>query len=316
MATTPASSFPKFLKLPVEIQIEIWKLVPYPTIPEVCSLSPAHIIQYGRLSLRPPDHVHPGPLTVDTAWPALLHVCRASREVALKSPHLHLRYNPAAGIKVPFRNFDPVIDTLYWSKHNWEAIYQFVGENTDLIGQIRHMAFDLTVAFVRGGGSFSGKALSLQSISVVLPDSHSTSHNINGIITAPTRRCRLVDVPDDVVDRISVTNCKQHETVGVSEGEDTQQLRLYMNTRRKQDLYDYPAQLVMLEQRCGCSRNQPMRPTPDWSKVLEWELKAQTFVEYRWDEAKGKEAWVEVCKDSVFIPEPRRGSICLSDFFF
>lgn len=66
MASAQASSFPKFLNLPVEIQAAIWKLVPNRPVPEVCILSPANISRY---SDQPA-----GPLIVDTAWPALLHV--------------------------------------------------------------------------------------------------------------------------------------------------------------------------------------------------------------------------------------------------
>lgn len=58
----------------------------------------------------------------------------------------------------------------------------------------------------------------------------------------------------------------------------------------------------MLENNCPCRRANPT-PEPDWSRVWTWELKAQTFVEYRWEEGKGEE-WIEDCAGSLYVPPP------------
>ena len=104
------ASFLQFSRLPIELQLAIWELaVPDPE-PEVCIVWPMNIDDEASI---PPEE--PAlPFTVDTAWPAVAHVCHAAREAVLAPGAVRLRHSPAAGIAVPYRRFIPAIDTLYW----------------------------------------------------------------------------------------------------------------------------------------------------------------------------------------------------------
>lgn len=166
--------------------------------------------------------------------------CRLSRETALKSPpQLQLHYNPAAGIEVPFRDFDQAIDTLYFPSKDSNASNArgtFLVDNLDLVGKIRHMTFELKSAFMPGtsgwGFSLYEVARLLQTLSVVIADSQRTAHNVNGRFTPPTRRCRLVDIADDVADSIIMTGSKYHKRVSSWKNkEDPQSLRSYIKSR-------------------------------------------------------------------------------------
>ncbi|KAM7199494.1 hypothetical protein V8F20_005678 [Naviculisporaceae sp. PSN 640] len=178
----PPQSFHFFPLLPAELQNEIWYWAASDAIsslndsPEVCITTP--------LILRPRDgdaHGTPSlPLTVDTAWPALAHACRDSRAVLIFStPGFKLRYHqygkspsssqlsdddedgeidinsnidkPSKTTKkgrmlVPYRLFNPLVDTLYWTARQSFAMTRFFltspGQQ-QLARNLRHIAVEL-----------------------------------------------------------------------------------------------------------------------------------------------------------------------------
>ncbi len=210
---------------------------------------------------------------------------------------------------VPFRNFDPDIDILYWGRrHSGTMVRLFrSAANADLVSKIRHIAFELNAAFptdLSFGYHLNEKATSLQTLSFVLPDSRRV-HNVMACITPPARRYRLVEIPDATVDRLTVTGCSDRgRTLPVEESEDnTQPLRSYMRFCHDKDLYSPSISLALLGRQCRCGMDlarghgdttAAARPIPDFARLQNLELKAQTFVEYRRTEEKGEE-WVEVC---------------------
>lgn len=206
VSSSPLTSFTFFPDLPAELQLEIWSLAaPEPT-PEICIVWPLNIRDEE-------DEQLAQPFVVDTAWPAVAHVCQAAREVLLKSGQLRLRHSPTAGFAVPFRAFDPAIDTLYWSRIQESAMNTFISqpENRPLLRALRHVAVDMPTALtpyllVR---LIRESAIFIRTISVVLPSSDSVSTDLDidpyglGFLT-PARRCRLFDIPADNVAMISI----------------------------------------------------------------------------------------------------------------
>ena len=260
--------------------------------------------------------VDPASFTVDTAWPALAHVCRASREIALRSPELRLRYSPVAGIAVPFRAFDPDLDTLYWNHRQTEMLYNFLccPNYAELVSRIRYMSVELRTIFATSiiGCHLSTKTTSLRSLAYVLPSS-SFFHNAKVAFASPTRRCRLVDIPEHVVAGMSVTARTDSLALhrNAQDIESIQSLRSYLEMRRERDFIQPTLQLRMLEMQC-CRRLTMAnavagRPPPNHGagttlltlkSIRELEIKVQTFAEYRWTEGKGEE-WVESCEQRL-----------------
>jgi len=300
----------------MEVQVEIWKLVPSsPPAPEVCIVWPPRAPSPPRWPLfyRDNKSVDPAFFIVDTAWPALAHVCRASREIALRSPELRLRYSPVAGIAVPFRAFDPDMDTLYWNHHQTEMLSRFLEcpDNKELVSKIRYLAIELKSGRenLSMGSCLSIKTISLRNLAYVLPSS-SFFHDASVAFVPPTRRCRLVDIPESIVAGIIVTGCT-HQLAFVKNPQDvqyTQSLRPYLEMRREKDFIQPMVQLSMLEMQC-CRRLTVAnalagRPPPHNNAepslatrtkgIKEMEIKVQTFVEYKRTEGKGEE-WVESC---------------------
>lgn len=128
-------SFNLFPKLPIELQIAIWELAAPDPVPEVCIAWPTFVY------LNYPDTEQlTGPLLVDTAWSAVTHACRTAREALLRSGRLRLRHSSVAGFPVPFRAFDPAMDTFYWSCSQNRAALNFFQQpqNAHLGPALRH----------------------------------------------------------------------------------------------------------------------------------------------------------------------------------
>ncbi len=199
------ASFPLFSCFPVEIQLTVWAFAAIlDPEPEVCLAWPLNIKQYG--AARPPEQ--PAlPFTVDTAWPAVVHVCSAAREAAFKSGAIQLRYSPLAGFAVPFRHFIPAIDTLYWGQFQAGAMCQFLDrpEIAHITRDLRHLSLELVAWYPPSDVAelIRKKAVDLCTLSMVLP---STSHipSLSVKFLPPTRRCRLRNIPDSALDEITI----------------------------------------------------------------------------------------------------------------
>ncbi|GAB1310621.1 2EXR domain-containing protein [Madurella fahalii] len=275
---TPLTSFTLFSKLPVELQLAIWELaIPDPT-PEVCVIWPLYIDRH-----RGEDPIQP--LVVDTAWPPIAHVCHASREVVLASGQLRLRYSPTAGFDVPFRAFDPAIDTLYWCHWQVDVMGRFLTrpENAPLARALRHIAIETSAAYPPSelAEIIRRAAIYLKTLSFVIPDS-SDGHRACEAFYPPTRRFRLRDIPDDVVQHISLTRVpfiERTRSVTVS-------LLSWMdNVRRSMDRHvvDWSVQ--------GDEGTAWSTENTSFSGV---KFKAQTFVEYTMTADEGPQ-WRETC---------------------
>ncbi|KAM7211405.1 hypothetical protein V8F06_013205 [Rhypophila decipiens] len=175
-----AATFTPFPRLPIEIQDAIWTvhLLLQPPNPETCIISPPvlnappHEQGYCNQAFRFSEDqrscnclIENGPilpLTVDTSWPAIAHLSRSSRSFFFRSTKsglfksvgipIGLRLSPQAGnIHVPYRVFDPEVDTLYWStcQHQFMTSVFFSQPEHAVLGrQLRHVAIELGVVFI------------------------------------------------------------------------------------------------------------------------------------------------------------------------
>ncbi|KAM7183366.1 hypothetical protein V8F33_013637 [Rhypophila sp. PSN 637] len=108
------------------------------------------------------------PLTVDTSWPSLAHVCHNAREALFRSSGFTMRQhtpsqlsedvrdedgNPTTSnsakdkeMMVPFRLFNPEMDTLYWTAYQQPGMIQLFlsnGVNEELATSMRSIAVDV-----------------------------------------------------------------------------------------------------------------------------------------------------------------------------
>jgi hypothetical protein len=277
---TRLSSFTVFPNLPVELQLAIWTLAVPDSVPEVCIAWPLNT-----------DYLDGPvqPFVVDTAWPASAHVCRASREAVLGSEHLRLRYSPSAGFAVPFRTFDPVIDTLYWNFEQGRAMRDFLNdlENAPLVSTLCHIAVDLaamcepSLLLANISHLIRTSPVSLRTLSVVLPDS-STTHPDGTSFLPPARRCQLRDLPPNAAQETSLSFRSDP---------------WWNNTEILVPLWPYiqdccrgmDAYLWHSDKRVHVRTAQ----NPEDISPSSLEIKVQTFVEYVVKD--GGEQWVEVC---------------------
>ncbi|KAI0010000.1 hypothetical protein F4779DRAFT_579514 [Xylariaceae sp. FL0662B] len=195
-------AFGVFNNLPFELRTLIWEYALPEDIPEVCIPWP---LDEGPTDPDINNAVNPNttrikrskyisPLLVDTCFPVLMHVCRESREVALR---LRFRYSPVAGCPVPFRSFRPDIDILYVSVCRSPNPLNAVewGPFPEGARGARHVALDLHSV---GDGRelwtlVTDPFLDVQTVTCVLPAPNAL------IDTAlrfrpPVRRCRLREV--------------------------------------------------------------------------------------------------------------------------
>ncbi|KXX79427.1 hypothetical protein MMYC01_203514 [Madurella mycetomatis] len=207
----PLTSFTVFSKLPLELQLAIWELVIPDPVPEVCITWPLYLER-----MRHDEPIQP--LIVDTAWPAVTHVCRTSRRAVLKSGQLRRRYSPTAGLDVPFRMFDPAIDTLYIGRWQTDVMVRFLvrPENAPLARALRHIAIETAAAYPPSDLAevIRKSAIFLKTLSFLIPDL-SDSHRLHSFLP-PAGRFRLRDIPDDVVRRISLTGVPFVDPLGLA----------------------------------------------------------------------------------------------------
>ncbi len=200
------ATFPLFPRFPVELQLAIWlHAAILDPEPEVCIVWPLFIL-YDPVSPEEPAL----PFTVDTAWPAVAHVCRAARDVVFSSRGIPLRHSPTAGFAVPYRHFIPAIDTLYVGRHQARAVFEKFfarSENAALARKLRHVAVEVSgglpeqlAALVRNS------AVDLRTISIVFTGTRDSSPSIVRSFLPPARRCRLREIDGEALDRIQLRN--------------------------------------------------------------------------------------------------------------
>ncbi|KAK0729579.1 hypothetical protein B0H67DRAFT_2593 [Lasiosphaeris hirsuta] len=287
---TKIQAFEVFPQLPAELRLMIWEsaAASHPTSPEVCVAWP--------FFLRHDDPLQP--LFVDTDWPPLLHACAEARIAALKSGYFRLRFSTSAGLHVPFRAFNPAIDTLYWGQHQ-HAIYSKLAEarNSRLAASLRHIAIPSS-AFCSGGSRDALARLiqdyspRLRTLTIVFAHSSPTADNwIREGFMPPARRCRLREIPSAVQDTMTVRGSTYYN--GSHNPECRTGLRFYL-TRQVYDLNNGGLARVGLT---------PLRGGPGyaWDLVTATfkglDVKAATFVEYTMARRGKKAEWVEVCRD-------------------
>lgn len=282
------SFFTLFPNFPFEIRSAIWNFaVPEPE-PEVCIVWPLVI------------RSHPGqreqpvlPFTVDTAWPAVFHACRESREAVLSSGAFRLRYSPRAGFVVPFRVFDPAIDTLYWGKYQSDAMHHFFTDpaSADLGRALCHVAIEIPALYPQRltAEIIRQTAVCLRTLSLVLPDTKNLDEGedkLNCHLThisflPPARRCWLRDLPSDVAQKTVLTDVPLVPAHWVR----TMPLRAYVEHRRwEMDQHVRTFNVV------GPKGSAWSEGDISFSGL---EIKAQTFVQYK---GSNPERWVEVCR--------------------
>jgi hypothetical protein len=283
------ASFPLFSSFPVEIQLAVWAFAAVlDPQPDVCLVWPLHLDRYDT----PPDQPVL-PYIVDTVWPAVIHVCRAAREAALKSGAVQLRYSPLAGFAVPYRHFIPAIDTLYWGDFQASAMRLFLNqpENASLARDLRHLSVELRASYPSDklAEFIREKAVDLRTLSIVFPATADVPRYPQAFLP-PARRCRLRNMSDEALDAYAMAevNC------------------LKPGERQPMPFRKY------LDKRLG-EMNDHVRRHHDRMRGPEgtaWSTRdrsfsglaftAQTFVEYRGTAAGGnQEQWVETCQDRL-----------------
>lgn len=175
-----------FNRLPREIKLLIWELALPDDVPEVCILWP--------LVLRMENDVPTIPLLVDTAFPALMHVCREWRDFVLTSG-LRLRQSTLAGCPVPFRAFRPELDTLYISSFNHRALCADIHDglvDESILSEAENIALEVACAFEMDGmdNFVCGFATNVRTLSLVFSDAKNRL-DVHDFFQAPARRCRL-----------------------------------------------------------------------------------------------------------------------------
>lgn len=232
------------------------------------------------------------PFTVDTAWPAVFHACRESREAILSSGAFRLRHSSRAGFAVPFRAFDPAIDTLYWGKFQSDAMHHFFTDpaSAALARALCHVAIEVSALYPQKlmAETIRQTAVCLRTFSLVLPDTKHLDededrlnrHAAHISFLPPARRCRLRDLSSDVARKTTITDVPLVPAHWVR----TMPLRAYMEHRRwEMDQHVRTFNVMGTKGSAWSDEN---------SSFSGLEIKAQTFVEYK---GPKHERWVEVC---------------------
>ncbi|CEJ92816.1 hypothetical protein VHEMI08446 [[Torrubiella] hemipterigena] len=106
-------AFHQFGLLPAKVRQRIWQLTVAEDEREICLLWPTNL-DIGYKNSQVLERLPLFPLTVDTAFPTAMHVCRESRATMQSaSSGVRFRASAAAQCSVPFRAYHPALDTLY-----------------------------------------------------------------------------------------------------------------------------------------------------------------------------------------------------------
>lgn len=183
-----------FTGFPFELRHLIWGFALPDDEPEVLILEAEHVLE------RPVGGT--APMMVDTAFPALMHVCRESRNFVITNAGrfgIHTRICPegAAGgctISVPCRPFRPELDTMYWNRGMTELMRH--GGDDAWLSVLRHLALASPSPPVWLRNDMPHYILTscpeLRSLSVVVTGSSDDSPVREAVAVPPEgRRCKL-----------------------------------------------------------------------------------------------------------------------------
>lgn len=204
-----ALSFPQFSSLPAELRALVWEFSLASIEPEVSIAWPLNL--GGDRPYHPADASRDVmlPLTVDTAFSVLMHVCSESRRFAQDTKVSGLRYRTSAVARceVPFRLFCPELDTLYFSYENLQGLTNLMNSGADIVPRIRNIAIeacDRSGLLAASNGMYKN-CLALRTISGVFPqepgpvvgEKPRTNPDIRRF-PPPYRRCKLVRASDEI----------------------------------------------------------------------------------------------------------------------
>ncbi|KAL7627983.1 hypothetical protein AAE478_002179 [Parahypoxylon ruwenzoriense] len=275
---TDPPRFTVFNDLPAELRNMIWSYALPDDSPEVCIPWPLEerparpeqpeIGGSGSFSARWPAPLEP--LLVDIGFPALMHVCRESREVAVS--HTRFRYSAMAGCPVPFRAFRADLDILYMSVSRPPPDLNMIPRWSLYPAGTRHLAVDLHSI---KDGSFlwillTNPLMDVRTMACVLPVSNAF------IDTAvrfrpPVRRCRLRDVHQP-------SDGSQSNIIFVDRGFDR---RMTGTTHYLQEVRDHVAAEFAEILNVAALPDEYLRRWNALENKFEIEFPAQVFEEYR-----------------------------------
>ncbi|KAK6072062.1 hypothetical protein SCUP515_07621 [Seiridium cupressi] len=182
-------SRPMLMDLPCELKAMIWDESMPDNISEVCIL-----LHQADCTGQSGTQFY-GTLTVDTAFPVIMHVCNEARHYAMK--HTRFRYSPAARIMVPFRLFQPELDVLYIEAIHNSASMRAI-QDMSLSGIVQHVALNCWKPLCVATPLRPSSAMSVfssfpmvKTLSIVLPSSEGVPSRRKLYPLTPTRRFRL-----------------------------------------------------------------------------------------------------------------------------
>jgi hypothetical protein len=188
-----------FDRLPSELRLHVWGFTLH-DIPEVCIVWPLNPDPVGSASEN--DGFGPvieSPLLVDTHFPVAMHVCRESRAF-VQSPASGVRFraSEAAEIPVPFRAFQPKMDTLYIGYSNYHSVataISFGFLEPEFLLQVEHLAVDVMCPW-ESADLLPLASPNLQSVSLVVADTTLRPKHFQ----PPARRCKLEGLAENEVE--------------------------------------------------------------------------------------------------------------------
>lgn len=165
--------------------------------PEVCLMWPVNLCE----RYEGPESTMPSqPFVVDTAFPVAMHVCRESGALVQNSTlsGVLFRSSTLAGCPVPFRHYDPELDTMYWGSENIAELARNAIALPDifLVTSIAievQWGFRLDLSLIDTLGDTMSD---LKTLSLVLPDSTDNNRRRESFVRhdafkQPSRRCKL-----------------------------------------------------------------------------------------------------------------------------
>lgn len=193
---------------------------------------------------------------------------------------------------MPFRAFDPDIDTLYWGKFQSDDMHHFFTDpaSANLGRALCHVAIEIPAPYPQRlmAEIIRQTAVCLRTLSLVLSDTKNLDEGedkLNCHLThmpflPPTRRCRLSDISSDIAQKTMIIDVPLVPAHWVR----TMPLRAYMEHRRWE-----MDQHVRTFNVAGTKDSAWSDEDNSFSGL---EIKTQTFVQY---EGPEPERWVEVC---------------------
>jgi hypothetical protein len=295
-------SFSRFGSLPPELREQIWMLCLPADEPEVCLMWPVYLhSKYEGPEGLPEASLPSRPFVVDTAFPALMHVCRESRSTVQNSQRSGVRFrnSSAAGCLVPFRHYRPDLDTVYWGSENVEELSRKAASLPEL-GQITSLALELQWGFRHDYSLIAallGVMKGLKTLSIVLPSSSDDNWprqvgEGHEAFKQPGRRCKLRTVDANEKPMIHV------DTTGDDWAMPAELVPLPVALRQCRESLERSARRTRQDSFRSAQLPGDSRCDQIWLDNLA--IRAQTFEEYQKDGT-----WKEICGERRFIDNGR-----------